>query len=461
MPSPSERAQSFEGVAHDCEYPVDKVSVSPFQQEPGKTNTENRDSYRFRILVVDDQPDSLGALSAVLELAGYNSVRCLSDSRQVMSVYDEFKPDLIMLDLNMPHVDGLAVLDQLGKVIPEDDYLPVLVLTGDGRSETREQALSRGAKDFLSKPLNRIEVQLRVKNLLQTRHLHLQLRTQNIFLEEQVREGTDLAEKLAYSNQALKEINHKMRETQAQLIQTEKMASLGQLVAGIAHEINNPLAFVMNNLFTIEHGMNQVAPQAEPHLSETAKAKLQKVLVRLKEMKEGLDRVKDLVLNLRTFSRLDEGEFKTIDLRESIDSVLQLLHHRMIGRIQVETEYRAERSLHCYGGRLNQVFMNLISNAMDSIDGKGKIVIRTSDADGVVVISVQDTGAGIPEAIRSRIFDPFFTTKPVGKGTGLGLAISYGIVQDHHGSIEFVTEERIGSEFIVKIPRNLEARIGN
>jgi two-component system NtrC family sensor kinase len=241
------------------------------------------------------------------------------------------------------------------------------------------------------------------------------------------------------------------------------MASLGQLVAGLAHEINNPLAFVVNNLYTVETGLGGIAPEAEPHLSKASLAKMRKVRTRLREMGEGLDRMKELVFNLRTFSRLDEREFKTVDIPDSIDSVLVLLKHKMNGRIQVERHYGPGRSLSCYAGRLNQVFMNLIGNAMDAIQGKGKIVITTSQTttsqtNDTFSISVRDTGKGIPEAIRGRIFDPFFTDKPVGQGTGLGLAISYGIVQDHHGAIEVQSQEGAGSEFNVRIPRNLDSR---
>jgi signal transduction histidine kinase/DNA-binding NarL/FixJ family response regulator len=275
---------------------------------------------------------------------------------------------------------------------------------------------------------------------------------------EAAEERASMAGKLVQANRELEAANWELRETHSQLIQTEKMASLGQLVAGIAHEINNPLAFVMNNLFTIEQGIDLIAPEAEPHLNDISQGKLRKVRNRLREMKEGLDRVKALVLNLRTFSRLDEGEFKTIDVGESIDSVLLLLHHKMIGRIQVETQHGPERTLYCHGGRLNQVFMNLIGNAMDSIAGEGEIQIATGREGEFFFISVKDTGKGIPEGIRTRIFDPFFTTKPVGKGTGLGLSISYGIVQDHQGLIEVRSTEGIGSEFIVKIPRDLETK---
>jgi two-component system NtrC family sensor kinase len=267
-----------------------------------------------------------------------------------------------------------------------------------------------------------------------------------------------MAEKLVQANRDLQEANEKLKATQAQLIQNEKMASLGQLVAGIAHEINNPLAFVVNNLFIVENGLDGLGPEMDRCLSAPSLEKLRKARTRLGEMKEGLDRVKELVRDLRTFSRMDEGEFKTVDVVETIDAVLLLLKHRMGGRIRVENRYVAARTLHCYAGRLHQVLMNLIANAVDAIAGEGKIVISTSQTQEDFLISVRDTGAGIAEEIRSKIFDPFFTTKPVGQGTGLGLAISYGIVQDHSGTIEVRSEEGVGTEFLVKIPLDLESR---
>jgi two-component system NtrC family sensor kinase len=177
-------------------------------------------------------------------------------------------------------------------------------------------------------------------------------------------------------------------------------------------------------------------------------------------MREGLDRVKEMVRDLRAFSRMDGAELSTVDVVETIDAVLLLLKHKMNGRILVEKHFAPFRMLDCYAGRFHQVLMNLISNAVDAIAGEGKIVITTSQTAGLFLISIGDSGAGIAEAIRSKIFDPFFTTKAVGLGTGLGLAISYGIVQDHGGSIEVQSEEGVGTEFVVRIPRDLELRRG-
>jgi two-component system, NtrC family, sensor kinase len=412
-----------------------------------------------RILIVDDQTDNLRVLATVLGFAGYGNVRCLSDSRNILPVFREFQPDLILLDLHMPHVDGLAAMDQLATVIPQDDYLPVLVLTGDGTSEAKEKALSHGAHDYLSKPLNRTEVQLRVKNLLQTRHLHVQLRAQNASLEQQVRERTELAEELGRTN-------HKLRETQTHLIHSEKMAGLGQLVAGIAHEINNPLAFVINNIFLVREMLEKVAAEGA-ELPPGASAKLSKMQARIGDAHAGATRVKDLVTKLRTFSRLDEGTIKTINIHESIESVLLFLRHKMEGRIEVQRDYGEVETLTCLAGELNQVLMNIIANAIDAINSNdaihpserpGRITIATGQQNGHFVIRVRDTGKGIPEEIRNRIFEPFFTTKPIGEGTGLGLAISYGIVQAHQGSMEFSSKAGEGTEFVLKIPTSLRVQ---
>ena len=173
-------------------------------------------------------------------------------------------------------------------------------------------------------------------------------------------------------------------------------------------------------------------------------------------MKDGLDRVKELVLDLRTFSRLDENEPKIMDVVDAIDAVLLLLNHKMNGRILVENSTRPAHAALLCRTRLHQVLMNLIANAVDAIAAEGTIVITTSQTPDLFLISIRDTGAGIPEAVRSKIFDPFFTTKPAGQGAGLGLAISYGIVEDHGGSIDVTSEEGSGAEFTVKIPLSLK-----
>jgi len=424
-----------------------------------------------RILTIDDGPTYLAYLGDELRSQGYE-VESATSGPDGLTRLETQSFDCVLVDLVMPGMDGIEVCRRITAMRSTlGGALAVIMLTASENKGDMNRGLEAGADDFVSKSGDLAVLRARIQALMRRR----------VFQEEnarivdeikardletlQARAGREIAEaraamseKLVQVNLDLQEANRKLKETQAQLIQNEKMASLGQLVAGIAHEINNPLAFVVNNLFIVEGGLDSLGPEMEPHLSEPSRLKLRKARLRLGEMGEGLDRVKELVLNLRTFSRLDEGEFKTVDVVETISAVLLLFRHKMTGRILVEKHFGPERMLYCYGGRLSQVLTNLISNAVDAITEKGTIVITTSHTSESFLISVRDTGAGIAEAVRSKIFDPFFTTKPIGQGTGLGLAISYGIVQDHGGSIEVHSEKGVGTEFIVKIPLDLESR---
>jgi two-component system NtrC family sensor kinase len=422
-----------------------------------------------RILAIDDSPTYLAFVSGELRKQGYE-VESTVSGREGLIWVATHNFDCALVDLMMPGMDGIEVCRQMAAMRLADEGLPaVIILTDSQNKGDMNLAFEAGADDFVVKSSDLAVLRARIQALVRRRFFQHEnsrvveeIKTRDLDLlqalngRQMAEARVAMAEKLVQANHDLKEANEKLKDTQAQLIHNEKMASLGQLVAGIAHEINNPLAFVMNNLFIVESGMDSLSPELEPHLGEPALKKLRKVRDRLAEMNEGLGRVKALVLDLRTFSRLDEGECKTVDVVETIDAVLLLLKHTMNGRILVEKNFVAERQLYCYAGRLHQVMMNLITNAMDAITGEGKITIGTSQTSEHFRISVRDTGAGIAEAIRGKIFDPFFTTKPVGQGTGLGLAISYGIMQDHGGSIEVQSELGVGTEFTVKIPLNLK-----
>ena len=423
------------------------------------------------ILIIDDSPTYLAALSQEMRNQGYR-VKSAPNGPEGLNHLKTDRFDCVLVDLLMPYMTGFEVCRRITAMRSNMENVPaVILLTGSTNRDDLNRGLEAGADDFVAKSSDLAVLRARVQALMrrrfyqeETRRIVGELKTKELETRSALagREAAEtraaMAEKLVQANQDLEESNRKLKETQAHLIQNEKMASLGQLVAGIAHEINNPLAFVVNNLFVAESGLDSLAPEIEPHLSEPLLRKLRKARDRLGEMREGLTRVKELVLDLRTFSRLDEGEFKTVDIVEAMDTVLLLLKHKMNSRIQVEKRYGPSRLLHCSAGRINQVLMNLTANAVDAIAGNGRIVITTGQTTEVFTISIRDTGAGIPESIRGRIFDPFFTTKPVGQGTGLGLAISYGIVQDHGGSIEVQSEEGLGTEFIVKIPLDLEAQ---
>jgi two-component system NtrC family sensor kinase len=448
-----------------------RALVRKVRRQSTVLSSRDSDFRRARIIAIDDSPTHLEFLKEELRGQGYEVETAASGPEGLERLTDQ-SFDCVLVDLVMAGMDGIEVCRRItGMRHRQERSLAVIMLTSSDTKEDMTRGLEAGADDFVCKSGDLAILRARIQALLrrrffeeENRRIVEELKTKEVETlranagREAAEARASMADELVQANQELEEANRKLKETQAQLIQTEKMASLGQLVAGLAHEINNPLAYVLSNLYTVETGFDRVVLEVEEHLAESSRARMQKVRARLREMGDGLDRIKELVVNLRTFSRLDEGDFKTVDIADCIDSVLVLLKHRMTGRIQVERNYGPERTLSCYAGRLNQVFMNLIANAIDAIEGKGKIVITTGQTVEAFHISVRDTGMGISEKIRNRIFDPFFTSKPVGQGTGLGLAISYGIVQEHDGTIEVRSQEGAGAEFNVMIPRNLDSR---
>ena len=422
-----------------------------------------------RLLAVDDSPTFREHLVEELRHEGY-SIEQAASGEEALQCIDRAPFDCVLLDLMMPGMDGTEVCERLVEHrATMDDPIVVLMLTASENREEMTRGLAAGADDFVSKSSDMSVVKARIRALL--RRKFFQADNRRILDELKAKEleavrarartevaeaRAALADELQRANLELKETNQRLQETQSQLVQSEKMASLGQLVAGIAHEVNNPLAFVSNNVYTIQRAVQQVADAAASLLPGNAVSKLEKARARLVETRQGLDRIEELVTNLRTFSRLDEGEFKTVDVHESIDSVLLFLRHRMADRIELVKDYGPDAMLSCYGGQLNQVIMNVTANAVDAIEDEGTITITTAVEDGMFRIAVRDTGKGIPEAVRSHVFDPFFTTKDVGEGTGLGLSIAYGIVEAHHGSLECHSREDDGTEFVISIPSNLK-----
>ena len=249
-----------------------------------------------------------------------------------------------------------------------------------------------------------------------------------------------------------------LRETQAQLVQSEKMAALGDLVAGVAHEINTPLGAVSSNTDLVARAMTKAKEAlADPEQIGRAISFLDRGTAMVDVSREACRRINEIVRSLRNFARLDEAQRKPADLHEGIDSTLTLAGHLLKNRITVHRQYGQLPPVHCYANQLNQVFLNIVVNAAQAIDGPGEITIRTrfvTDAspDGTVVIEISDSGCGIPPDVMKRIFDPGFTTKGVGVGTGLGLAICYRIVANHQGRIELQSEVNKGTTFRITLP---------
>lgn len=305
------------------------------------------------------------------------------------------------------------------------------------------------------------------------------VKEQNIILEEQVALRT---KELKDSNHQLSETLVNLKDAQTQLVEAEKMASLGQLTAGIAHEINNPINFVKSNINPLRLDINDIFELIDEYDTlhktengEDIKQKLLKITKLKKEIdvdfvkteisslvkgiEEGAERTAEIVRGLRTFSRLDEAALKKVNIHEGILSTIVLLKNSIPHNIEVHKNFTASAEVECYPGKINQVFMNIINNAIQAIVSKKPmnekefIDISTRNADNdMIEISIKDTGTGMSEEVRQHIFEPFFTTKEVGEGTGLGMAITFKIIQQHAGKIEIISQEGMGAEFILTLP---------
>jgi two-component system NtrC family sensor kinase len=267
----------------------------------------------------------------------------------------------------------------------------------------------------------------------------------------------------------LQSTNKELKDTQTRLVHSAKMVSLGQLVAGVAHELNNPIGFIFSNMVHLRDYSNRLInlvriAEKDPKDLQKAKEEAEFDYI-VKDMpklitscEEGAKRTKDIVLGLRNFSRLEEAKLNEIDVQKSLDTTLDLLQGEIKGRIQIFKNYEHIPKIFGYISQINQVFMNILSNALQSIEGQGQIWITTQPIrdlrykDGKVQISIQDSGKGMTTETMEKIFDPFFTTKGVGQGTGLGLSISYGIIENHGGEIQVRSELGVGTEFIIVLP---------
>jgi two-component system NtrC family sensor kinase len=374
---------------------------------------------RARILIADDQPANVHLLERVLNSAGDTHIASTTDPCQILPLFSEFRPDLLLLDLLMPQLDGFTVMQQLQPLVSEGPYFPILVLTADVTPETRRRALAAGARDFLTKPLDRTEVLLRIQNLLETRFLHQALQTQNDRLEEEVRERTE------------------------RLLQTEKVATMGELLAGVAHELNNPLSVVTGRV-----GLLQSQLRDNPEVTR-----------QLDKVAEAAERCARIVRNFLALARQRPPERQEVYLNLVVDEALDLVGYALrTDGVEVTLELADDLPvLWADVHQLHQVLVNLITNGHHAMRDKSELRVLTIKTESDpsksrVSLSIADTGPGIPPAVRARIFEPFFTTKPAGQGTGLGLSLCQGIVEAHGGSIEVESEMGMGTVFTIQLP---------
>jgi len=541
-----------------------------------------------KILIVDDDKYIRDFLSILLSGSGYVCYTA-SDGLEALKKASEIHPDIIFLDLLMLGMHGLEVCKRL-KSNPGTFSIPVIIITVSIDYELKNKCFEAGASDFITKPLNPQEINIKTWNLLQTKEYseiksEYSLLQQTLTLVEKAKREWELTvdcindiiilidqnDKILRTNKTLATIanakftdllgrkwqdvfkennfNHtvfssgdielyhpsgryysynlyniehfvnanqfesviilqditgikymtrqleesreilekknielekaysELKSAQSQILQQEKMASIGQLAAGVAHEINNPTGFIMSNLNTLLKYTGRIKEfvssqtEAIDALSKGA-ANSKEIFDRLKEKRreikfdhiiddldnlvgeslEGAERVKRIVQDLKSFSRVDEAEYKLADINAGIESTINIIWNELKYKANIGKEYGDIPRTKCNAGQLNQVFMNILMNAVQAIEDHGEIKIKTWYDAGKINISISDTGSGIPEDKINRIFEPFYTTKEVGMGTGLGLSIVYDIVHKHNGDIKVDSSLGAGTTFTIKLP---------
>jgi signal transduction histidine kinase len=390
----------------------------------------------MHVLIADDDPVSRRLLQSHLLKWGYE-VAAGQNGAEAWNLFEAGAFPIVITDWMMPEVDGVELIRRI-RAAARPAYVHAILLTARSQKEDLVAGMEAGADDFLTKPFDRDELRVRLR----------------------------AAERVVRLEHSLSEQNRALREAQAALVQSEKLASLGRLAAGMAHEINNPLAYVTNNLAVLRRDTQAALDALDAYRrgdpAEAARLEAESDLGYFREnfvrtcatSLEGLQRVRDIVRNLRDFARLDEAEFKEADLTAALASAVEIVRHQaQQAGVRLETALDPLPPILCHPGKVNQVFLNLLTNAIQACPPGGVVTARTRTAPGGgAVVEIQDTGCGIRPEHRARLFEPFFTTRPVGQGTGLGLSVSFGIVRDHGGAIEVETEVGRGSTFRVHLP---------
>ncbi len=418
------------------------------------------------IMIIDDIPENLDLLENML-LSQNFEVRPFPQGEMALKAAAADPPDLFLLDIMMPGMDGYEVCRRIKADIKLRD-IPVVFLSAKDETSDKIKAFQVGGIDYITKPFQVEEVLARVENHLRLRHYQKELANKNCYLEQTL---------------------EKLQSAQTQLVQSEKMASLGVLTAGIAHEINNPVNAINSSAIGLKKLLKkllELLDLQEEIDKNNLESMLKKIIlfkeeiqydelkmgvgILIKNIENGSNRTANIVRSLQTFSRLDDDSVSYSSIHYNLDSTLSLLVHRIKNNINIVKNYGDIPKIYCYPAKLNQVFMNLLTNAIDSVEKRAekdlKIITITTNLvenrnGNFVEIEIADTGTGIDDSIKDRIFEPFFTTKDVGEGTGLGLAITHGIVTSHEGNISVRNNESGGATFTLLLPVNFHKDINS
>ncbi len=464
-----------------------------------------------RVLIVEDSPTQAHKLALSLKTVGFETA-VAADAEAGYARLTQEPFDAVVSDLMLPGEDGFALCRRI-KADPQHRHLPVIIVTSACDPLNVLRGLEAGADDFMTKDHDAAEVASRLRRSLEHPPADRTAEsTQVVFLgapfaiaagreqllnvllsafedvvhlnqryEASLEELRRLSEQLRQAVRAEQQTLARFKEAQSRLAQAERLSSLGKMVAGIAHEINNPLAFTSNNMTVLRrdaaalYGILSLYREADPLLAAQRPDLLDRIRALAEEVDlpytlenlegllsrthAGLARIERIVKGLRNFARLDESELKEADVNEGIAATTDLLHGEAELRgVALELRLEPLPRLVCHPAKINQAIFNVMTNAIEACPSGGRVTVSTAALADSVEIRIADTGRGIDPAIREKVFDPFFTTKPPGKGTGLGLSITYGVLQEHSGRITFESTPDTGTCFVLTLPRSITSR---
>ena len=400
----------------------------------------------MKILLAEDDAVFRKLLKIIVESEGHETISA-SHGGEAWELLKHNRVDMIITDWMMPEMDGIALCKKIREAQFEN-YIYIILLTAKDRIEDTVSGLEAGADDFIIKPVNKETLCAKIR-----------------------------------AGERITRLEEQYKKANAQLFQSEKMASVGQLAAGVAHEINNPTGFVSSNLKTLSDYLSDITglfkkynklvenvkenicgKEAYPHISGMVEeimalekeADIDFIIDDIEDLlgdcREGLNRIKNIVKDLKDFAHPGEDKLQEADINKGIESTLNVVANELKYNAVVEKEFGVLPLVKCYSQQLNQVVMNILVNAGQAIPDKGKIWIKTAEVNDFVEIKISDTGIGISEENLSKIFEPFFTTKEVGKGTGLGMNVAYNIVKKHNGTINVDSTVGKGTTFTIRIP---------